>query len=194
MATLEPSTTVAEQTTPNLHHPPPSPHINLDHRPASLKRPPPTTPRCRPTMSSNGSGAGSSTAVASSPPRAQAEARAAVLASLASAGAHQDAQLQRRAADLHGNAAAVARQEARVRQETRALAGEGDRWQRELDGATKGIKEFGDLQNWAEMLERDFAVLEETVRLAEGGLRGESASGGSEWRAVSEGGGKGRSG
>lgn len=46
----------------------------------------------------------------------------------------------------------------------------------------KDMKAFGDMQNWAEMIERDFMVLEETMRLVEGGDVTESASGGSTWR------------
>lgn len=37
------------------------------------------------------------------------------------------------------------------------------------------VKELGNVQNWAEMLERDFLVLQETVRLANGG--GEESEG-----------------
>ena len=124
----------------------------------------------------------SSTAVASDSSRAQAEARAAVLASLESAGSNYDVQLQRRAADLHKNASAIAKQEADVKKQTAALAKESAKWQKELDKTTRGMKDFGDLQNFAEMMERDFLVLEETLRLAEGGEQIESASGGSQWR------------
>ena len=124
----------------------------------------------------------SSTIVRSDSSRAQAEARAAVLASLDSAGSGYDAQYQRRAADLHSNSAAIAKQEAQVKKQTAALAKESAKWQKELDKTTKGLNEFGDLQNWAEMMERDFLVLEETLRLAEGGAPVESASGGSQWR------------
>ena len=125
----------------------------------------------------------SSTAVASSDSsRAQAEARAAVVASLESAGSEHDSQFQRRANDLHSNAAALAKQEAEVRNKTAALAKENAKWQKELDNATKGLKPFGDQQNFAEMMERDFLILEETLRLAEGGEPAESASGGSQWR------------
>lgn len=124
----------------------------------------------------------SSTAVSSDSSRAQAEARAAVLASLESAGSTYDSQYQRRAADLHTNATAIAKQEAQVQNQTAALAKESAKWQKELDKATKGLNEFGDVQNWAEMMERDFLVLEETLRLAEGGQETENASGGSQWR------------
>jgi multidrug resistance efflux pump len=128
------------------------------------------------------SSASSSTAVASNSSRAQAEARAAVIASLESAGSNYDNRMQRRAADLHANSAAISKQEAQVQKNTAALAKESAKWQKELDKTTKGLKEFGDLQNFAEMMERDFLVLEETLRLVEGGQQMESASGGSQWR------------
>jgi hypothetical protein len=124
----------------------------------------------------------SSTAVASDSSRAQDEARAAVLASLESAGSNYDIQLQRRAADLHANAASIAKQEAELRKQTAALAKENAKWQKEVGKATKGLNQHGDLQNWAELMERDFLVLEETLRLVEGGEEMESASGGSRWR------------
>jgi hypothetical protein len=128
------------------------------------------------------SSATSSTAVASNSSRAQAEARAAVIASLESAGSNYDNRMQRRAADLHANSAAISKQEAQVQTNTAALAKESAKWQKELDKTTKGLKEFGDLQNFAEMMERDFLVLEETLRLVEGSPQMESASGGSQWR------------
>ncbi|KAK3070212.1 hypothetical protein LTR53_010860 [Teratosphaeriaceae sp. CCFEE 6253] len=124
----------------------------------------------------------SSTATSSSTSQAQTEARAAVQASLSSAGSHYDTKYQRRATDLHSNAAAIRKQEAELRKNTAALAKESAQWQRELDKATKGLNEFGDLQNWAEMMERDFVVLEETLRLVEGREELGSASGGSRWR------------
>lgn len=124
----------------------------------------------------------SSTAVASSDSRAQSEARAAVLASLETAGSNYDTQYQRRATDIHANAAAIAKQEAELKKQTAALSKESAKWQKELDKATKGLNEVGDVQNWAEMMERDFTVLEETMRLVEGGETVESASGGSQWR------------
>lgn len=126
----------------------------------------------------------SSTAVSSGSEgsRTQEEARAAILASLESAGSSYDNKFIRRATDLHANAKVIAKQEAEVKQQAAALAKESAKWQKELDKATKGVKEIGDVQNWAEMMERDLMVLEETLRLAEGGEMIESASGGSSWR------------
>ncbi|SMQ46491.1 unnamed protein product [Zymoseptoria tritici ST99CH_1A5] len=136
------------------------------------------------TPSSTTVSSSSATAVAAppSPTRTQEEARAAVLASLSSAGSFHDSKYLTRASDLHANSSAIAKQESELLKSSKALAKESDKWQKELDKATKGVKEVGDLQNWAEMLEREFCVLEETLRLAEGGEREESASGGSEWR------------
>ncbi|KAK0356047.1 hypothetical protein LTR91_007527 [Friedmanniomyces endolithicus] len=124
----------------------------------------------------------SSTAVSGDSSRAQAEARAAVQASLESDGSAYDAKYQRRATDLHANARAISKQEDQLKKNAAALAKESDKWQKELDKATKGLNEFGDLQNWAEMMERDFLVLEETLRLVEGTDAVESASGGSRRR------------
>lgn len=109
------------------------------------------------------------------------EARAAVMASLESAGSHYDSNSQRRAADIHNNATAIAKQEADIKRNTNLLAKESVKWKKEADRAAKSIKELGDVQNWAEMLERDFMVLEETMRLVEGGQPIETASGGSTW-------------
>ncbi len=133
-------------------------------------------------MASTTASSSSTTAVGSESSRSQAEARAAVLASLESAGSNYDSQLQRRATDLHKNAAAISKQETEVKQNTAALAKESAKWQKELDKTTNELKEFGDMQHWAETIERDFLVLEETLRLVEGGQEMESASGGSQWR------------
>jgi len=104
------------------------------------------------------------------------------MASLESVGSNYDGRFQQRAADLHENSAVIEKQEADLKEQTAALASESELWQKEIDKATNGLKGFGDLQNWAEMIERDFMVLEETLRLVEGGEEVESASGGSQWR------------
>lgn len=127
---------------------------------------------------------GSSTAVASNPTteREQAEARAAVLASLQSAGSAYDSQLQYRAADLHKNSAAIAQQEKELQKQVAAMAKETAKWEKEYQKADRSIREIGHVQNWAEMLEKDLMVLEETMRLVDGQEQMESASGGSTWR------------
>ncbi|TWU74887.1 hypothetical protein ED733_003440 [Metarhizium rileyi] len=80
-----------------------------------------------------------------------------------------DAELQSRAGMLHDNAAALDRQESRVVEATEGLRRETDKLRREADGAARGVKELGNVQNWAEVLERGFLVLEETVSLGRRG-------------------------
>ncbi|KAL7819769.1 hypothetical protein V8C26DRAFT_395148 [Trichoderma gracile] len=94
------------------------------------------------------------------------DARAAVVASI---GNMLDSELQSRAAILHANAAALERQERDVVRATDGLRRETQKLKAEADKAARKVKELGNVQNWAEVLERGFLVLEETVRLANGG-------------------------
>lgn len=94
------------------------------------------------------------------------EARAAVVASI---GNLVDRELQGRATMLHGNAAAIARQEGEVARATEALRRENDKLSKVVNDAARKVKEAGNVQNWAEVLERDFLVLEETLRLVRKG-------------------------
>ncbi|GFP58309.1 hypothetical protein TASIC1_0010012000 [Trichoderma asperellum] len=95
-----------------------------------------------------------------------AEARAAVVASM---GNMLDSELQSRAGILHENAAALEKQERDVLRATEGLRKETQKLKAEADKAARRVKELGNVQNWAEVLERGFLVLEETVRLANGG-------------------------
>ncbi|KAF2834164.1 hypothetical protein M501DRAFT_1001475 [Patellaria atrata CBS 101060] len=96
-----------------------------------------------------------------------AEARAAVIASLSSVGHSVDAEIRTRASDLHSNSAAIAKQEKELAKQTAALAKQTAQWTKLVDTSTKRLNEIGDAQNWAELMERDLLVLEETLRLAE---------------------------
>jgi len=113
--------------------------------------------------------------------RRTAEARAAVAASLASVGSSVDSEMRTRAADLHANSEAITKQEKEVMKQTAALAKQTTEWQKLAETSTKKLNEIGDIQNWAEMMERDLLVLEETLRLAEGKPAPESASGTNGW-------------
>ncbi|KAH8907058.1 hypothetical protein BR93DRAFT_978551 [Coniochaeta sp. PMI_546] len=116
------------------------------------------------------------------------EARQAVLASI---GNMLDASLRDRASVLHSNAAAIAKQERDVARATDALRRENDRLARVAGDAAKKVKELGNVQNWAEVLESDFLALEETIRLVREGSTGSegswSGSGSGSWSG-SEGG------
>lgn len=96
------------------------------------------------------------------------EARAAVTATLSSVGTHIDTDLQSRASDIHNNSGALAAQERGLKKQTVLLSKTTEKWQKEMDSNMKKMKELGDVQNWAEVLERDLLVLEETMRLVEG--------------------------
>jgi len=98
-----------------------------------------------------------------------AEARAAFIASLNSVGSNLDAELQARAKNLHANANALGKQEADVEKQTKELAKQNDQMQKLVNQTADGLKDFGDMQNWAEMMERDLLVLEETLKLVEEG-------------------------
>lgn len=113
--------------------------------------------------------------------RHTAEARAAVTASLSSVGASLDNEMRTRTADLHANSAAISKQEKELAKQTAALAKQSAEWDKLLQGGTKKLNEVGDIQNWAEMIERDLLVLEETVRLVEGKEGEETASGTGGW-------------
>jgi len=113
--------------------------------------------------------------------RRTAEARAAVAASLASVGGSVDAELQTRAADLHANSAAITKQENELAKQAAALAEQSAQWQKLADTSTKKLNEIGDIQNWAEMIERDLLVLEETLKLVNVKKAPESATGTNEW-------------
>ncbi|KAK4101982.1 hypothetical protein N658DRAFT_394124, partial [Parathielavia hyrcaniae] len=103
------------------------------------------------------------------------QARSAVLASI---GNLLDRELTSRAAQLHGNNAAIERQERDVARATGLLRRENDRLGALAETHARRVKEIGNVQNWAEMLEREFVILEETLRLVdEGGSEDEDGDG-----------------
>jgi hypothetical protein len=113
-----------------------------------------------------------------------AEARTALEASMSNIGSSLDTALRSRAQNLHANSAQLEKQQKDVVKATEGLRKEGEKLRKLADEGSKKIKELGNVQNWAEMLERDFLVLQETVRLAneesDGSWETESAYSGSE--------------
>jgi hypothetical protein len=121
------------------------------------------------------------------------EAKAAFTASLRSAGANYDASLRERTRTLHENAAALDKQEAELARTTADLARQNEQWAKVADTAREGLKEIGDVQNWAELIERDLLVVEEMLREVEGREDGGVAEGeGEEGRMGMDGKGKGK--
>ncbi|KAK2875353.1 hypothetical protein FQN49_001671 [Arthroderma sp. PD_2] len=96
-----------------------------------------------------------------------AEARAAFTASLTSVGTNLDADLRTRASTLHDNATVIEKQQEDLKRTTQEVSKQSKELEKLLDQGQTGLKEVGDLQNFAEVMERDMLVLEETLRLAE---------------------------
>ncbi|KAI9680222.1 MAG: hypothetical protein M1829_001459 [Trizodia sp. TS-e1964] len=95
------------------------------------------------------------------------QARLALNASLSAVGHSIDAELRSRAINLHSNSRALSAQEASLAAQTAALAKQNAQWQKLADSGTSKLKEMGDIENWAEMIERDLAQVEETMRLVD---------------------------
>jgi hypothetical protein len=103
-----------------------------------------------------------------------AEARRVLEASMNNIGSSLDNDLKSRATTLHANSAALDKQQKQLIKETANLKKQTDALVKVANEGMKGLKETGDVQNWAEVLEREFLVLEETMRLVEEGSSSES--------------------
>lgn len=81
-------------------------------------------------------------------------------------GSHLDSTLKSRAANLHANNVVLEKQLTELQSSTKALAKETDKLKKVADDAARKLKELGNVQNWAEVMEREMLILEETMRLA----------------------------
>ncbi|KAJ5679198.1 GCN5-like 1 [Penicillium macrosclerotiorum] len=91
------------------------------------------------------------------------EALAAFTATLHSVGTNLDAPLRDRATTIAENEVALQRQEAELAENTARLAKQNAQWAGFADETREGLKEIGDVQNWAEMIERDLLALEDMM-------------------------------
>lgn len=104
------------------------------------------------------------------------EARTAFTASLNAIGHNYDQPLRTRAETLHEMDTILRGQEDEVSTATAGLGRQNAEMEGALDTAREGLKEIGDVQNWAEILERDLLVVEEVLRDVEGGCDGDPGS------------------
>ncbi|KAG8531249.1 uncharacterized protein KY384_004607 [Bacidia gigantensis] len=95
-------------------------------------------------------------------------ARTALKTHLNALGASHTAPLERRAKDIQSTSTTLSTQQSQLEKETKELEKERKGLEKEAERHQKKLKELGDVQNWAEVLERDLRVMEETVRLGEG--------------------------
>jgi len=101
-------------------------------------------------------------------PQRTAEARAAFTAHLTSIGNSHISPLEARVSDINKNSIAISKQEDDVAKQTKKLADESKKHQKVVDDAAVKLKELGDIQNWAEVLERDMLVIEKALQMGEG--------------------------
>lgn len=101
-------------------------------------------------------------------PQRTAEARAAFTAHLTSIGNSHISPLEARVSDINKNSIAISKQEDDVDKQTKKLADESKKHQKVVDDAAGKLKELGDIQNWAEVLERDMLVIEKALQMGEG--------------------------
>ena len=162
----------------HAHHPHHPPQSHTTHPPHAQNRPPPPPP----SSSSAARAPASPTNPSHLPTEAEqeqiAQARTALVASI---GNTLDHELQTRASLLHSNQAAIEKQERDVEKALADLRREDDKLLKVLNNGSRQVKELGDVQNWAERLERDFLVLEETMRLVHEGGDGGSGSESGSW-------------
>ncbi|KAJ5776601.1 uncharacterized protein N7511_001612 [Penicillium nucicola] len=102
----------------------------------------------------------------------QKEALAAFTATLHSVGTNLEAPLRDRASNIQSNAVALDRQQAELAENTQRLARQNAQWLGFADETRDGLKEIGDVQNWAELIERDLLALEDMMDSVEGRRRG----------------------
>ncbi|KAK9463934.1 uncharacterized protein V1516DRAFT_669075 [Lipomyces oligophaga] len=76
-----------------------------------------------------------------------------------------DNDLRTRISSIHSSAETISTQSKQVRIQTALLTKETTRWNETADKATTILKEAGDIQNWAEILEVELSALEETMRI-----------------------------
>ncbi|KAK6601028.1 hypothetical protein H4I95_08010 [Botrytis cinerea] len=141
---------------------------------SSLAPPPPDIPG--PSSASSHSRSHSqplyllSSTIAPSPESSRqiAEARTALNASIQNIFTPHEHALKLRAQNLHQNSSALTKQETDLKKEIGKLGKEGDKLEKVVREGQRKVKELGNVQNWAEVLERDFLVVEEVLKLVDG--------------------------
>ncbi|KAK9375004.1 uncharacterized protein V1513DRAFT_431432 [Lipomyces chichibuensis] len=101
-------------------------------------------------------------------PRLPADIRKQFYRDLQSLTHYVDRDLRQRITSVHANAKLISSQSKHIRGQTFALAKETRKWEETAGKASAILKEAGDVQNWAEILEVELSALEETFRIVDG--------------------------
>lgn len=96
------------------------------------------------------------------------ESRKHLYTTVTTLGAQIDSDLRSRITTIHQNAQSLESQSRTVQSRTAALSKTTKQWSGVAEGARSRLKEIGDIQNWAEMIEHDLMVIEETLNIVYG--------------------------
>ncbi|KAF8472075.1 GCN5-like 1 [Kalaharituber pfeilii] len=80
-------------------------------------------------------------------------------------GSQIDTDLRDRITTIHQNAQSLETQTRTLKNRTAALSKTTRQWSAMTEGARSRLKEIGDIQNWAEMIEHELLVMEETMNI-----------------------------
>jgi len=95
-----------------------------------------------------------------------------IAASLSAVGSTLDAEMRAKIANIHENQDALRQQEADLSRQTATLAKQSAQWSKLASAGEEQLKNIGDVENWAEMIEKDLLVLEETMRMVDSTVDG----------------------
>ncbi|KAK9323077.1 hypothetical protein V1517DRAFT_321430 [Lipomyces orientalis] len=109
-------------------------------------------------------------------PRLPADVRKEFYRDLQSLTHYVDRDLRQRITSVHANAKHISAQSKHIRGQTMALLKETRKWEETANRASEILKEAGDVQNWAEILEVELSALEETLRIVESRSNDEPAT------------------
>ncbi|KAF8419449.1 GCN5-like protein 1-domain-containing protein [Tirmania nivea] len=93
------------------------------------------------------------------------ESRKQLHTSLTTLGSQIDADLRDRITTIHQNAQSLETQTRTLKNRTAALSKTTRQWSGMAESARSKLKEIGDIQNWAEMIEHELLVMEEAMNI-----------------------------
>ncbi|TGZ81289.1 hypothetical protein EX30DRAFT_371636 [Ascodesmis nigricans] len=93
------------------------------------------------------------------------QARQTLTTSLSTLSTRLDRDLRDRITTIHANQASLDSQSRALKLQTKKLVKTTKAWSGMADAARGGLKEIGDVQNWAEMIEYELMLVEETLRI-----------------------------